>query len=45
QYCVPIPYIERLKTTDGLEKHQKGLNNTQKQNQANPIKEIKENKK
>ncbi|RKV23984.1 conjugal plasmid transfer system protein, partial [Helicobacter pylori] len=41
QYCVPIPYIERLKTTDGLEKHQKGLNNTQKQNQANPIKEIK----
>ncbi|EMH00093.1 hypothetical protein HMPREF1404_00587 [Helicobacter pylori GAM210Bi] len=45
QYCVPIPYIERLKTTDGLEKHQKGLNNTKKQIQANPIEEIKENKK
>ncbi|NHA47867.1 TrbG/VirB9 family P-type conjugative transfer protein [Helicobacter pylori] len=44
-YCVPIPYIERLKTTDNLEKHQKGLNNTKKQNQANPIKGDKENKK
>nr|MBH0233320.1 conjugal transfer protein [Helicobacter pylori] len=44
-YCVPIPYIERPKTTDNLEKNKKGLNNTKKQNQANPIKEIKENKK
>lgn len=44
-YCVPIPYIERLKTTNGLEKNKKGLNNTKKQHQANPIKEIKENKK
>ncbi|GAA7590835.1 hypothetical protein JP0030_10190 [Helicobacter pylori] len=44
-YCVPIPYIERPKTTDGLENNKKGLNNTPKQNQANPIKEIKENKK
>lgn len=44
-YCVPIPYIERPKTTDDLKKNKKGLNNTQKQNQANPIKEVKENKK
>ncbi|GAA9426286.1 hypothetical protein HpHA283_13470 [Helicobacter pylori] len=44
-YCVPIPYIERPKTTDNLENNKKGLNNTPKQNQANPIKEIKENKK
>nr|MBH0233318.1 conjugal plasmid transfer system protein [Helicobacter pylori] len=34
-YCVPIPYIERPKTTDNLEKNKKGLNNTKKQNQAN----------
>ncbi|MCQ2700666.1 conjugal transfer protein, partial [Helicobacter pylori] len=45
QFCVPIPYIERLKTTDNLENNKKGLNNTKKQNQANPIEEIKENKK
>lgn len=43
-YCVPIPYIERPKITDGLEKNKKGQDNTQ-QNQANPVKEIKENKK
>ncbi len=44
-YCVPIPYIERPKTTDGLEKNKKGMNTTPKQNQTNPVKEIKENKK
>ncbi|GAA8182634.1 hypothetical protein HpDR147_18240 [Helicobacter pylori] len=38
---MPIPYIERPKTTDNLEKNKKGLNNTKKQNQANPIEEIK----
>ncbi|GAA6923899.1 hypothetical protein VN1042_08650 [Helicobacter pylori] len=40
-YCVPISYIERPKTTDSLEKNKKGMNNTPKQNQANPVKEIK----
>ncbi|MCQ2837112.1 conjugal transfer protein, partial [Helicobacter pylori] len=35
QYCVPIPYIERLKTIDDLKKNKKGLNNTKKQIQAN----------
>ncbi|PDW66016.1 conjugal transfer protein [Helicobacter pylori] len=45
QFCAPIPYIERLKTTDNLENNKKGLNTTPKQNQTNPIKEIKENKK
>ncbi|WQR94426.1 TrbG/VirB9 family P-type conjugative transfer protein [Helicobacter pylori] len=44
-YCVPIPYIERPKTTDGLEKNKKGHDTTPKQNQANLIEEIKENKK
>ncbi|GAA9153938.1 hypothetical protein BTM353_02000 [Helicobacter pylori] len=44
-YCVSIPYIERPKTTDSLENNKKGLNNTPKQNQANSVKEIKENKK
>ncbi len=42
---MPIPYIERLKTTDDLEKNKKGVDNTKKQIQANPIEEIKENKK
>ncbi|KAA6497823.1 conjugal transfer protein, partial [Helicobacter pylori] len=39
QFCAPIPYIERLKTTDDLKKNKKGLDNIKKQNQANPIKE------
>ncbi|GAA7725295.1 hypothetical protein HpCOL14_05920 [Helicobacter pylori] len=36
QFCAPIPYIERLKTTNGLEKHQKGLNNTPKTKSSEP---------